>query len=592
MVGGIILFLIGGFLLPFTAYGNDELLELQSNDSQWVLQRKNYSATGFSGLTQITPENIKRLKVAWSFSTGTNKGHEGGPLVVGTTMFVHSSFPTHVYALDLTREGAPMKWKYTPRQNEQALAVTCCDPIHRGLNYAAGKILMVTLDGQVIALDATTGKELWKVQNADITKGETMTGSGLVIKDKFIVGIAGGEFGVRTHLTAYNIHTGERVWRAYTAGPDEDLLLARDFNVANPHYGRFGTGSESWPNTTWQQSGGGIWGWTAWDPELDLFYYTTGNPGPWNPTQRQGDNKWTTSILARDPDTGEAKWAYQFTPWDAWDYDSTNNPILTEQRIDGKDHKVLTHFDKNGFVYTLDRANGTLLEAQAYVFVNWAQGIDKKTGRPIEVPEKRTHEGESTDYICPSYEGGNSPAAPPAYSPKTRLFYAATMNLCMDFKPYQVKYIAGVPYIGFEGLIHPGSGGYLGEFIAWDPATGKKVWGIKEPLPVWSGALVTASDVVFYGTLDGWVKAAHARSGELLWKHKVGSGIVSLPISYLGPDGRQYVALYSGIGGDPGLPLEAARDDPYAAYGWTGLAVKSGLYDIPRGGMLHVFTLD
>ena len=580
-------------LLPVSVHANRELLKLQEDDGQWVIQRKNYSATGYSGLRQITTRNVKNLKVAWSFSLGTLQGQEGAPLVVGTTMYAHSSFPNHVYALDLTKESAPIKWRYTPRQNKRATAVACCDTVHRGLNYVGGKILMITLDGQVIALDANTGKEVWKARNADPTKGATMTGAGLVIKDKFIVGISGGEFGVRGHVTAYNINTGKRVWRAYSTGPDEDLLLNRDFNAANPHYGRFGEGTKTWKGDEWKRGGGTTWGWYAWDPRLDLFYYSTGNPGTWNPTQRPGDNKWSMTIWARDPDDGRAKWAYQMTPHDAWDFDGVNEHILVNQKIRGKKYKTLVHFDRNGFGYTLDRTNGTLLVAESFVFVNWATGIDKKTGRPIEVPAKRTKQGVDTEDICPCAMGGKD-QQPASYSPRTKLFYVPTNNMCMNYEGFEVKYTAGAAYVGANVLMFPGRGGHLGELIAWDATKGKKVWGIKEPFPAWSGTLATAGDVVFYGTMDGWFKAVDARSGRVLWKHKVGSGIVAAPMTFLGPDGKQYVAVYAGVGGWFGAPvsLDIPSDDPFGALGAVGVAYGSGLDKATtRGGMLYVFGL-
>ncbi|MEE9521495.1 MAG: methanol/ethanol family PQQ-dependent dehydrogenase [candidate division NC10 bacterium] len=580
-------------LLPVSVHANRELLKLQEDDGQWVIQRKNYSATGYSGLRQITTRNVKNLKVAWSFSLGTLQGQEGAPLVVGTTMYAHSSFPNHVYALDLTKESAPIKWRYTPRQNKRATAVACCDTVHRGLNYVGGKILMITLDGQVIALDANTGKEVWKARNADPTTGATMTGAGLVIKDKFIVGISGGEFGVRGHVTAYNINTGKRVWRAYSTGPDEDLLLNRDFNAANPHYGRFGEGTKTWKGDEWKRGGGTTWGWYAWDPRLDLFYYSTGNPGTWNPTQRPGDNKWSMTIWARDPDDGRAKWAYQMTPHDAWDFDGVNEHILVNQKIRGKKYKTLVHFDRNGFGYTLDRTNGTLLVAESFVFVNWATGIDKKTGRPIEVPAKRTKQGVDTEDICPCAMGGKD-QQPASYSPRTKLFYVPTNNMCMNYEGVEQKYIAGAAYVGANVLMFPGRGGHLGELIAWDATKGKKVWGIKEPFPAWSGTLATAGDVVFYGTMGGWFKAVDARSGRVLWKQKVGSGIVAAPMTFLGPDGKQYVAVYAGVGGWFGAPvsLDIPSDDPFGALGAVGVAYGSGLDKATtRGGMLDVFGL-
>jgi len=590
-----VLFLIL-LLLPFSVSANKDILTRQQDNKEWVLQRGNYSAQGYSTLNQITTENVKNLKVAWSFSLGTLQGQEGGPLVIGSTMYVHSSFPNNVYALDLTKPGAPIIWSYHPKQDAKAPPVACCDLVHRGLNYAEGKIVMNTLDAQVIALDAKTGKELWKVRQGDPARGETYTGQGMIIKDKFITGISGGEFGVRGWVNAFDLNTGKLLWKAYSMGPDEDLKLAADFNSANPHFGQKGEGTKTWPGDEWKRGGGTTWGYWSYDPELNLFYYGTGNPGTWNPTPRKGDNKWSMTIWARNPDTGEAKWAYQMTPWDAWDYDGVNEGILSEQTIGGKKYKTITHFDRNGFGYTLDRTNGTLLVAEPFVHVNWATGVDKKTGRPIEVAAKRTKQGADTKNICPCAMGGKD-QQPAAYSPKTNLFYVPTNNMCMNYEGVEVKYTSGAAYVGANVLMfsgHEGKDNYLGEFIAWDGATGKRAWAIKEKLPAWSGALVTATDIVFYGTMDGWFKAVSAKDGKELWKHKVASGIIAVPMTFVGPDKKQYVAVYSGVGGWFGAPvsLDLPQDDPFGALGAVGVAKEAGLQKATtKGGVLYVFGL-
>jgi alcohol dehydrogenase (cytochrome c)/methanol dehydrogenase (cytochrome c) subunit 1 len=581
-------------LLPWVATANQELMSLQNDDNQWVLPSKNYSSTRYSTLNQITTDNVKRLKTAWTFSTGALRGHEGQPLVVGTTMYVHSAFPNHIYALDLAKEGAPIKWKYTPRQDERAVPVACCDLVHRGVNFVNNKILFATLDGQVIALDAGSGKEVWKVRNADPTKGETMTMAGLVIKDKYIVGVSGGEFGVRGWVAAYNVSDGKQAWKAFSMGPDEDIKLAADFNSANPHHGQKGMGTSTWPGEQWKVGGGSTWGWYSYDPDLNLLYYSTGNPGTWNPTPRKGDNKWSMTIFARNPDTGEAKWGYQMTPWDAWDYDGINEHILADLTIGGRPVKALVHFDRNGFGYTLDRTNGKLLVAEPFVYVNWATGIDKATGRPIEDASKRTKQGVDVKDICPCAMGGKD-QQPAAFSPRTGLFYVPTNNMCMNYEGVEAKYTAGAPYVGANVLMFPGRGGHLGEFIAWDATTGKKVWGIKEPFPAWSGALTTAGDVVFYGTMDGWFKAVNAKTGDLLWKHKLASGTIGNPMTFVGPDGKQYVAIYSGVGGWFGLPVAAGlpSGDPFGALGAVGVAYQAGLDKATTlGGTLHVFAIE
>jgi PQQ-dependent dehydrogenase (methanol/ethanol family) len=571
----------------------EELKKLQNDDAQWVMPGKNYSGTRYSTLNEITTANVGELKVAWSMSTGTTKGHEGAPLVVGSTMYAHSSFPNHVYAIDLTKPDHSLKWQYTPEQDERAVPVACCDAVHRGLNYAEGKILMITLDAQVIALDANTGKEVWKSRNGDPTKGETITGAGMVVNGSFIVGISGGEFGVRGHITAYDVRNGKRLWRAYSTGPDAELLLTDNFNAANPQYGQKDQGTATWTGDAWKQGGGTTWGWYSYDPALDLLYYSTGNPGTWNADQRPGDNKWSMTIWARNPETGKATWGYQMTPHDAWDYDGVNESVLVDLTIDGKKVPSLVHFDRNGFGYTLDRRDGTILVAEPFVHVNWAKGIDKKTGRPIEDLEKRTKQGVVTKDICPNAMGGKD-QQPVAFSPRTGFFYVPSNNMCMDYEGTEVKYTAGAPYVGANVAMKPGPGGNLGELIAWNPSTGKKQWGIKEKYPAWSGVLATATDLIFYGTMDGWFKAVHAETGKVLWQHKVASGIIGAPMTFKGPDGKQYVAVYAGVGGWFGLPVsnDLSRKDPYAALGAVGIADKSGLYDATtKGGLLYVFAI-
>ena len=581
--------------LPLAIAANDDLQSRQTDDNQWVLPSKNYSATRFSSLDQITADNVTNLTQVWSFSTGALRGHEGQPLVVDSTMYVHSAYPNHVYAIDLAEEGWPIKWRYTPVQDDRAVPVACCDLVHRGVNYVEGRILMTTLDGHVLALDAETGEELWKVRNADPLRGETMTMAGLVVKDRYIVGVSGGEFGIRGWVAAYAVETGEQLWKAYSMGPDEDVLLAPDFNEANPHYGRFGAGTETWPGDRWQNGGGATWGWYAYDPELDLVYYSTGNPGTWNPTPREGDNKWSMTIFARDPDTGEAKWAYQMTPWDAWDYDGINEHVLLDLTIAGREVKALVHFDRNGFAYVLDRTDGTLLSAEKFVeATNWAERIDLESGRPVEVPEKRTRQGVNTLDICPAAMGAKN-QQPVSYSPRTGLIYAGTNNLCMNYEGFEVRYIAGAPYVGANVRIFAGPGGYQGEFMAWDPEAAEKVWGITEPFPVWTGTLVTAGDVAFYGTMDRWFKAVDARSGDILWQSRLPSGSIGNPMTFTAPDGKQYVAIYSGIGGWFGLPVAAdlSREDPLGALGAVGAAYDSGLDRVTSvGGTLHVFALE
>jgi PQQ-dependent dehydrogenase (methanol/ethanol family) len=531
-------------------------------DGQWTMPGKDYAASRYSGLSQITAANAARLRPTWSFSTGVLGGHEGQPLVVGSTMYVVTPYPNVLYAFDLTKEGYPLRWKYRPWVDPAAIGMACCDVVNRGAAFADGRIVYNLLDGHTVAVDAASGRELWKTRVADVRVGETMPMAPLVVRNRVIVGAAGGEYGIRGWVKGLDLATGAVAWTGYNLGPDHEVLARPE--TFKPFYHRgAGLALESWPADGWKHGGAPVWGWLSYDPELDLVYYGTGNPAPYNSEQRPGDNRWSTSVLARNPEDGSLRWAYQFTPADNWDYDSTQEMILTDLPVAGRVRKALVHFDKNGFVYTLDRATGEVLVAEPYVPVNWATRVDLRTGRPEVDSTKLTgaSRGNVTD-ICPTLEGGKN-QQPAAWSPATRLFYVPTNNMCMDYQTYRAAYAAGTPYVGLNAPYKPGAGGHLGAFIAWDPVRSKKVWEIREPYPVWSGALATAGGVVFYGTLDGWFKAADARSGKLLWKFKVGSGVVGNPISFRGPDGRQYVAVYAGFGGDWGLLSGDVRsDDP------------------------------
>jgi lanthanide-dependent methanol dehydrogenase len=560
-----------------TAAASTAPTAVDAADKEWTMQNKNASSTRYSSVNEINTGNVKNLKVAWTFSTGVLRGHEGGPLVVGNTMYVHTPFPNLVYALDLTKEGAPIKWKYTPKQDPQVIPVACCDTVNRGLAFADGKIFMNQLDTTTVALDAATGKELWKVKQGDYKNGQTVTSAPMVIKDKVISGISGGEFGVRGFVTANDANTGKQLWRMYSTGPEAEV--------------GFPGSVETWQGEEWKRGGGTTWGWYSYDPDLNLFYYGTGNPGSWNPDQRPGDNKYSMTIFARNPDTGKAVWAYQKTPHDAWDYDGINENVLVDLNMKGQMRKTLVNFDRNGFSYVLDRQTGELLLAEPFVAVNWAKSIDLKTGRPVENPEKRTSSKANTKDICPSAMGGKN-QQPVSYSPRTGYFYVPTNNLCMDYEGVQVKYQAGQPYVGAIVVSKPGPGGNRGEFIAWDPTTGKKVWGIKEELSAWGGALSTGGDVVFYGTMEGWLKAVDAKSGSVLWKFKTPSGIIGNPMTYVGPDGKQYVAVLSGVGGWSGIGVAAdmSLEDPTAGLGAIG-AFKDLENFSNQGGVLTVFSL-
>ncbi|HEX9282891.1 MAG TPA: PQQ-binding-like beta-propeller repeat protein, partial [Gemmatimonadales bacterium] len=321
---------------------------------EWTMTGRTPDLQRYSPLTQISRANVKGLRAAWTFSTGVLNGHEGNPLVFNNVMYVHSAFPNIVFALDLTKPGAPMIWKHVPAQPAEAKPIACCDLVNRGLAYhPSGKLFIELLHGDLLALDAKTGKQLWRVPNADYRTGSTMTNAPIVIKDIVIAGISGGEFGVRGRVNAYDVNSGKEVWRAYSTGPDADVKIVGDANPNYPSMRGKDLGVSTWTGDEWQHGGGTTWGWYSYDPQLNLFYYSTGNPGTWNPDQRPGENKWSMTIFARNPDNGEAKWAYQMTPHDEWDYDGVNENVLVDLTIGAKPVKALVHFDRNGFGYTL-----------------------------------------------------------------------------------------------------------------------------------------------------------------------------------------------------------------------------------------------
>lgn len=577
-------------LLLLTGLRLGAQIQNQSDDGQWTMPAKNFSSTRFSTLMEINTANAKNLKLDWTFSTGLTKGHEAAPLVVNNTLYVVTPWPNLLYALDLTKPGGPVKWTYSPHPSASSQGVACCDVVNRGAAYYKGRIYYNTLDVHTVAVDANTGKEVWKVALGDINLGESMTMAPLVVKGKVLVGNSGGEFGVRGWLAALDADTGKLLWRAYATGSDKDVLIGPNFK---PFYDKDrGTdlGLKTWQGEQWKIGGGSGWTWISYDPDLDLIYYGTSNPGPWNPEQRPGDNKWTCTLFARRPDTGEAIWAYQISPHDDHDYDAVNENILLDLSIKGQLRKVLAHPDRNARLYIIDRATGEVLSAETFANQNTSDSVDLKTGKINYVAAKSTGFKTVRD-ICPAAPGGKD-WQPSAFSPKTGFMYIPHNNLCMEYEGVQANYIAGTPFVGANVRMYAGPGGNRGEFSAWDPAAGKAVWTVKEMFPAWSGTLVTAGDVVFYGTMDGWFKALDARNGTLLWQFKTGSGIISQPVTYKGPDGKQYVAVLAGVGGWSGAIVSGGLN---AKDGTGALGFLNAMADLPnyttKGGMLYVFSL-
>ncbi len=585
-------------------WANEDSAKLSADPKNWAQQSGNYAGTRHSKLNQITTANVGSLKVAWTFSTGVLRGHEGSPLVVGNTMYLHTAFPNNVFALNLDDENKII-WKYSPKQDPSVIPVMCCDTVNRGVQYAEGKILLHQADTSLVAIDAKTGKELWKSVNADPTKGETGTGAPLIVKDKVIIGVSGAEFGVRCHVTAYDLNSGKRVWRAYSMGPDSEILVDPEKTMSLGKPVGKDSSLKTWNGDQWKIGGGSTWGYMAYDAELNLFYYGTGNPSTWNPAQRAGpdgkqiDQKWSMTMFARNPDTGVAAWAYQMTPFDEWDYDGINEPILADIDVGGKKRKTAVHFDRNGFAYTWDRATGELLVAEKYdPKVNWATHVvmdpkDPQYGRPQVVAKYSTFQNGqdvNTKGICPAALGSKD-QQPAAFSPVTGLFYVPTNHVCMDYEPFKVSYTAGQPYVGATLSMFPApdSHGGMGNFIAWDGGKGKIVWSKPEQFSVWSGALTTDGGVAFYGTLEGYLKAVDQKDGKELFKFRTPSGIIGNVFTYE-HKGKQHVGVFSGVGGWAGIGLAAGLTNPNdglgAVGGYAGLKQYTEL-----GGSLTVFTL-
>ena len=578
---------------PSAALANADLAKLMAVPGNWAAPAGNFSNHRHTKLTQINKSNVNKLQVAWTFSTGVLRGHEGGPLVIGDTLYVHSAFPNKVFAINLADQ--TIKWKYEPKQDPSVIPVMCCDTVNRGLAYGEGKILLQQADTTLVALDAKSGKLVWSVKNGDPKVGQTNTNAPHVFKDKVFTGISGGEFGVRGWIAAYNLKDGKLAWKGYSTGPDSEMLMDPEKTMTWTDGKMAPVGKDSslktWKGDQWKIGGGTTWGWYSYDPELNAMYYGNGNPSTWNPKQRPGDNKWSMSLWSRDVDSGKVNWVYQMTPHDEWDFDGVNEVPLFE----ANGRKMLAHFDRNGFAYTLDRKTGELLVAEKYdPAVNWATHVDKKTGRPQVVSKYSTEQnGEDVNSkgICPAALGTKD-QQPAAYDPASGLFLVPTNHVCMDYEPFRVEYTAGQPYVGATLAMFPApnSHGGMGNFIGWDPIKGKIVWSIPEKFSVWSGAMTTASGLAFYGTLDARLKAVDIKAGKVVWTSpKLPSGVIGNVHSWEF-QGKQYVGVLTGIGGWAGIGLAAGLEKDSDGLGAVGGYKELAKYS-ELGGTLMVFAL-
>jgi PQQ-dependent dehydrogenase (methanol/ethanol family) len=599
------------------AQGSDaEEMQNSANPALWPSMGQNLALDRNSKLTQINPKTVNHLQMIWSQSTGALRGHEGQPIVVDVSgkpmMYFISAWPNIVQALDLSDPDHPVEvWNYVKKTDRDLSAVprACCDTVNRGLNYADGKVVFNTLDGYLIALDAMTGKVDWEVKHAYPDQGETATNAPLIAADKVITGFGGDEFAARGRMEAYDLATGKLVWKYWDNGTDAEIGLTSETNKDNPQFGTAGHNlGLTYPGDEWKRGGGAAWAWYSYDPQLKLVYYGSGNPGLWSPSYRCGanpptqeacnagpyDNKYSMSIFARNVDTGKVVWVYQMTPFDQWDYDGVNEPILVDMKIDGKTRKTLVHFDRNGFVYVLDRTDGTLLEAHKYVTVNWAEKVDMKTGRPVKVYEHSPLLVNQMAQACPSAMGGKD-QQPASVDPRDpQIFYVPTNNWCMQDTPQTRSSMQqGVVYVFANVYMYEDKAGVAGRIKAFNVVTGKTVWDVPDKYPNWGGTLNTNGGLVFYGSLGGDFRALDRKTGKILWSRKLGSGIIGNPITYE-IKGHQYVSVLAGIGGWIGLPVTAGLDmnDKYGAIGATAMAKATGLTQIPQGGALYTFRLE
>jgi alcohol dehydrogenase (cytochrome c) len=568
---------------------------LAQSGANWVEPGGVPQGTRYSSLNAITTGNVGTLVEDFSFATGALGAHQGGPLVVGSTLYVVTPYPNKLIALDLGHGGAVL-WTYAPANSRSGTGHN--GPGNRGAAYSNGLVVYCELDGHVVAVNATTGVPAWRTQvtDPDVTS-ETLPIAPIIVNGKVIIGDSLSEMGARGIVRALDLATGKLLWKAYNTGPDSDVLIDSTFKPYYPKDQGANLGATSWPATAWQQGGATVWEWMTYDPETNLLFYGTSQPGTFNADQRPGDNKWGASVFARNPDTGRAVWAYQLTPHDSWDYDATNEYTVVDLTINGAARKALVHFSKNGFAYVFDRTNGQLISATPYSDgTNWATSVDLVTGLPNIVTANQTHQGVISSGLCPSALGGKDWEYS-SYSPATGLFYFGLNNFCMHFQPLLTQYYPHAPFFGVGTLSFdpsPNSNGNLGALVAWDPVKAKPVWSVPEPLPlVGPGTLATAGGLVFYGTTDAHFKALNAATGAVLWQTTLECPVVSNPITFTAPDGTQRVAVYAGSATCPAPPNNGgdAALSPEIKALYDAAPKMRGRPTTAKSGVLHVFKL-
>jgi alcohol dehydrogenase (cytochrome c)/quinohemoprotein ethanol dehydrogenase len=564
------------------------LTAADSDNRNWMSHGRTYDEQRFSPLTQITPQTVSQLGLAWHHDLDTaHRAQESTPLVIDGVMYVTSAW-SKVFALD-ARTGKQL-WAYDPQVPGAVGVNACCDVVNRGVAAWKGKLYLGTLDGRLVALDAATGKQKWEVLTVPENSRYTITGAPRVIKDKVFIGNGGSEVGVRGYLSAYDADTGKLIWRFYTVPADPSQ--AADGAASDKPLQEIA--AKTWTGDWWKLGGGGtVWDSMTYDSQLDLLYIGVGNGSPWNRALRSpggGDNLFLASIVALRPDTGEYVWHYQTTPGESWDFTATQHMILADLEHDGRKRPVLMQAPKNGFFYLLDRATGELLSAKGFATMNWARGVDLKTGRPIENPDARYGETGKPWVSIPGPGGAHS-WQPMSFSPLTKLVYIPVMDAAFPFIPerkFEVKKLAWNTGVDFDAGSLPqdpaikaqAKGGLKGYLSAWDPQAQREVWRVQYSTPWNGGVLATAGNLVFQGNAMGELAAFQADTGARLWSAETQAGVLAPPISYE-VDGEQYIALEVGWGGAFGLAAgELARDAHIASNTPRVLAFKLNGRDV------------
>lgn len=531
---------------------SEDLVNAQKNAGEWLMYGRDYNNWRYSPLSEITPENVGKLAPVWAMSTGGQFGGlESTPLFRDGVLYFSADYG-RVFAVDA--KTGNIVWRYEPEYEQGFNAMLCCGPIHRGVALSGDLVISARLDAQLVAFNRADGKIVWQTKIDEWKNGVTTNSAPLIVKDHVIIGVSGGEYGVRGYLKSFNVKTGALEWQTFTIpAPGEP-------------------GSDTWPNDdSWKTGGGPTWLTGSYDADSNTLYWGTGNPGPWAADARPGDNLWTNSMLALDPDSGKMKWGFQYTPNDSWDYDGMSTPILIDAKIDGVERKTAMVSNRNGFFYAIDRTDGKFIYSMPMVEgINWAKGLDPVTGRPEVVEAMKPKQGAGkVEPIVPGLEGGTN-WFPPAYDPENGLFFVSVNQWGMALTSWEkgkLQYKPGDLYMGVDYQMYR-MGQTIGHLRAIDVANKKVVWDVPSSLPLFAGILATKGGVVFTGDLRGRVLAFDAKTGKELWKFQTGSGINASPMTYE-LDGKQYVAILSGLGGDP-----------------------SFYYSAPKGGMLWVFAID